>query len=198
MGPITEAVGDRARCRRSVRCGARNAGNLADTDGNDKTVADPDWRPLSQDVNGNSFSPAFPSYVSGHSGIVGAWAGAMQSFYGRDDIAFTGGVRRHQSAHGSARGYDRMAAAGPCVADRRGPDEAHFIAERDSVYLASVSETGWPYIQHRGGLKGFPRVLGPAAVAFADYRGNKQSGTTRPALGWSERLPRVRNIAFPT
>ncbi|WP_371617035.1 pyridoxamine 5'-phosphate oxidase family protein [Streptomyces sp. NBC_00454] len=93
-------------------------------------------------------------------------------------IAFTDTVRRHQSAHGSARGYDRMAAAGPCVADRLGPDEAQFIAERDSVYLASVSETGWPYIQHRGGPRGFLRVLGPDTVAFADYRGNKQYITT--------------------
>ncbi len=52
--------------------------------------------------------------------------------------------------------------------------EAQFIADRDSFYLGSVSETGWPYVQHRGGPKGFLKVLDPATLAFADYRGNRQ------------------------
>jgi predicted pyridoxine 5'-phosphate oxidase superfamily flavin-nucleotide-binding protein len=58
--------------------------------------------------------------------------------------------------------------------DRFGEPEAAFVAERDSVYIASVSETGWPYIQHRGGPKGFLRVLDDATLGFADYRGNRQ------------------------
>lgn len=52
--------------------------------------------------------------------------------------------------------------------------EAAFIAARDSFYLASVSQTGWPYIQHRGGPPGFLRVLDQVTLGFADYRGNRQ------------------------
>lgn len=53
-------------------------------------------------------------------------------------------------------------------------DEAAFIAERESFYLASVSQTGWPYIQHPGGPPGFLRVLDAMTLGFADYRGNRQ------------------------
>ena len=53
-------------------------------------------------------------------------------------------------------------------------DEQSFIASRDSFYLGTVSEAGWPYIQHRGGQPGFLHVLGPSTLAFADYRGNRQ------------------------
>jgi uncharacterized protein len=53
-------------------------------------------------------------------------------------------------------------------------DEIHFIQARDSFYMATVSETGWPYIQHRGGQPGFLHVLSPTTLAFADYKGNRQ------------------------
>ncbi len=53
-------------------------------------------------------------------------------------------------------------------------DEIRFIQARDSFYMATVSETGWPYIQHRGGRPGFLRVLEPTTLAFADYKGNRQ------------------------
>src|SRR5580698_7371052 len=53
-------------------------------------------------------------------------------------------------------------------------DEIEFIMARDSFYLSSVSETGWPYIQHRGGKPGLLHVLSPAQLAFADYKGNRQ------------------------
>jgi predicted pyridoxine 5'-phosphate oxidase superfamily flavin-nucleotide-binding protein len=53
-------------------------------------------------------------------------------------------------------------------------NEIAFIATRDSFYLASVSETGWPYVQHRGGKAGFFKVVDPQTMAFADYRGNRQ------------------------
>ena len=53
-------------------------------------------------------------------------------------------------------------------------DEIAFIQARDSFYMATVSETGWPYIQHRGGPVGFLRVLSPTSLAFADYKGNRQ------------------------
>ena len=59
-------------------------------------------------------------------------------------------------------------------ADRFGAAETAFIAERDSFYLASVSATGWPYLQHRGGPTGFLRVLDDRSVGFADFRGNQQ------------------------
>jgi predicted pyridoxine 5'-phosphate oxidase superfamily flavin-nucleotide-binding protein len=57
-------------------------------------------------------------------------------------------------------------------------DEIGFIQERDSFHLATISESGWPYIQHRGGRAGFLRVLNPQTLAFADYRGNRQMLST--------------------
>lgn len=58
--------------------------------------------------------------------------------------------------------------------DALGPDEIQFIEARDSFYLASVGENGWPYIQHRGGAPGFVRCLEPNVLGFADYKGNRQ------------------------
>jgi len=93
-----------------------------------------------------------------------------ESFY---EIAFTPGVKEQQTEHGSRRQYERMetALAGH---NKLGPDEQQFIALRDSFYMASVSETGWPYIQHRGGPPGFVHILAPDLIGFADLRGNKQ------------------------
>ncbi|MBI1685591.1 pyridoxamine 5'-phosphate oxidase family protein [Caulobacter hibisci] len=53
-------------------------------------------------------------------------------------------------------------------------NEEAFIAERDTFYMASVSETGWPYVQHRGGPPGFLKVIDETTLAFADFRGNRQ------------------------
>jgi predicted pyridoxine 5'-phosphate oxidase superfamily flavin-nucleotide-binding protein len=58
------------------------------------------------------------------------------------------------------------------------PDEIGFIASRDSFYLATVSETGWPYVQHRGGPPGFVKVLGPNLMGLADFKGNCQLAST--------------------
>ena len=58
--------------------------------------------------------------------------------------------------------------------DRLGPHESEFIAGRDSFYIASLGETGWPYVQHRGGPKGFLKVIDEHTIAFADFSGNKQ------------------------
>lgn len=58
--------------------------------------------------------------------------------------------------------------------DRFTDNEKAFIGERDSFYIASVSETGWPYVQHRGGARGFLKVIDDRTLAFADYRGNRQ------------------------
>jgi predicted pyridoxine 5'-phosphate oxidase superfamily flavin-nucleotide-binding protein len=72
-------------------------------------------------------------------------------------------------------------------ADALTPDEAGFIAARDSFYLATVSETGWPYVQHRGGPAGFVRVLGPNLIGFADFQGNRQLVSTGN-LGVTDRV----------
>lgn len=58
--------------------------------------------------------------------------------------------------------------------DTLSENEIAFIASRDSFYMASVSETGWPYVQHRGGKAGFLKVVDEKTMAFADYRGNRQ------------------------
>jgi predicted pyridoxine 5'-phosphate oxidase superfamily flavin-nucleotide-binding protein len=92
--------------------------------------------------------------------------------YGFLDIATTPSVHAAQEANGSAGLYDKASAHRRF--DRFGPDEAAYIAARDSFYMASVSETGWPYVQHRGGPPGFIRVIDDKTLAFADFRGNRQ------------------------
>ena len=89
------------------------------------------------------------------------------------EIAFTPNVKKAQEINGSRRSYARLE-SGEVHHDGLGPREAAFIAERDSFYMATVSETGWPYIQHRGGAPGFVRVLDQETIGFADFRGNRQ------------------------
>ncbi|KAA2236622.1 pyridoxamine 5'-phosphate oxidase family protein [Salinarimonas soli] len=89
------------------------------------------------------------------------------------DIAFTQAVKTVQQAMGSRGAYARRD-AGPSTNDRLGAEEGAFIAARDGFYIASVSETGWPYVQFRGGPPGFLRVLGETEIGFADFRGNRQ------------------------
>ena len=89
------------------------------------------------------------------------------------DIAFTETVKSIQKDMGSHRLY-ASANRGPDYNDRLGPSEVKFIAERDSFYIASVSETGWPYVQFRGGPPGFLRTLDERTLGFADFRGNRQ------------------------
>ena len=86
---------------------------------------------------------------------------------------FSAAAKRLQEAHGSRAAYERMAERGE-VDEALGEFEREFIAERDSFYLASVTADGWPYMQHRGGPRGFLRVLDGRTVAFADFAGNKQ------------------------
>jgi predicted pyridoxine 5'-phosphate oxidase superfamily flavin-nucleotide-binding protein len=89
------------------------------------------------------------------------------------EIAFTESVKAAQARNGSRALNARMEAlAGPNaeLSDR----EAAFVAARDSFYLATVGETGWPYIQHRGGPPGFLKVVDPRTLAFADFGGNRQ------------------------
>ncbi|HEY9213192.1 MAG TPA: pyridoxamine 5'-phosphate oxidase family protein [Ancylobacter sp.] len=98
------------------------------------------------------------------------------------EIASTPAVKQARQHCGSAAQYARIDGTldpeGPVFNDRLGPDEEEFIAARDGFYLASVSETGWPYVQFRGGPIGFLRVLDENTLGYADFRGNRQYLTT--------------------
>jgi uncharacterized protein len=88
------------------------------------------------------------------------------------DTVSTPSVRAAQAANGSRELWQRF--KGERVSDRFTEDEAAFIAARDSFFMATVSETGWPYVQHRGGPPGFLKVLDDETLGFADFRGNRQ------------------------
>jgi predicted pyridoxine 5'-phosphate oxidase superfamily flavin-nucleotide-binding protein len=93
------------------------------------------------------------------------------------DLAFTPAVQAEQARQGSRAGYAAAAAnaaADGASADVLGEREIAFIVARDSFYLASVSETGWPYVQHRGGPVGFVRRLDDGTLGWAEYAGNRQ------------------------
>jgi len=89
------------------------------------------------------------------------------------EIAFTRAVQAAQERDGSRAAYARVADPSQRPAGL-GPAEADFLRATDSFYLATVSETGWPYVQHRGGPPGFLKVVSPTRIAFADFRGNRQ------------------------
>ena len=88
--------------------------------------------------------------------------------------AVTDSVRKAQDHY---FGHSQTFAGAP-ERDALTEDERAFIESRDSFYMATLSENGWPYIQHRGGRPGFLRVLEPQTLAFADYRGNRQMLST--------------------
>lgn len=90
------------------------------------------------------------------------------------EIAFTPLVRARQTEEGSREAYLPFDAADMGADDRLTDREAAFISERDGFYQATVSETGWPYVQFRGGPAGFLKVLDDKTLAFADFRGNRQ------------------------
>jgi predicted pyridoxine 5'-phosphate oxidase superfamily flavin-nucleotide-binding protein len=88
-------------------------------------------------------------------------------------LVFTPAVRALQEKYGSRRQYARS--EGPASSPARlGRGEAEFIAEHDTFYMATLGSTGWPYVQHRGGPKGFLKVIDDRTIGFADFRGNKQ------------------------
>jgi hypothetical protein len=92
--------------------------------------------------------------------------------YGFLNIAVTPSVRAVQTKVGADHIWQNF--KGDREFDRFTENEATFIAERDSFYMATVSETGWPYVQHRGGPRGFLKLVDYRTLAFADYRGNRQ------------------------
>ena len=87
-------------------------------------------------------------------------------------IAATPSVKAAQAANGSLEFWSAF--EGNRVFDHFTENEEEFIAGRDSFYMATVSETGWPYMQHRGGPPGFLKVLDQKTLGFADFRGNRQ------------------------
>src|SRR5205809_4466519 len=91
---------------------------------------------------------------------------------GNSDIVFTPAARRAQGGGGSAAAYEKKTAAG--FPNTVPPELAAFIAEQDTAFLGTASADGAPYIQHRGGPKGFIKVVDERTLGFADYRGNRQ------------------------
>lgn len=89
------------------------------------------------------------------------------------EIAFTPAVQAQQERHGSRASYQRML-EGEVWNDRLSEKETEFIHARDGFYLASVGESGWPYVQFRGGAPGFLRVIDEQTIAWANFRGNRQ------------------------
>jgi predicted pyridoxine 5'-phosphate oxidase superfamily flavin-nucleotide-binding protein len=92
--------------------------------------------------------------------------------YGFFDIVSTPSVKAAQAENGGFEMWEQF--KGHRAFDRFTENEAAFIAARDSFYMATVSETGWPYVQHRGGPAGFLKVLDETTLGFADFRGNRQ------------------------
>jgi ferredoxin-NADP reductase len=88
-------------------------------------------------------------------------------------IAFTANVKAAQARMGSRDAY-RSTESGALEAVELGPYEIDFIGARDSFYQGTVGETGWPYVQYRGGPTGFLKVLGPRTIGYADFSGNRQ------------------------
>src|SRR5881628_1072679 len=90
------------------------------------------------------------------------------------ELAFTDSVRKAQEHYyGKSQPVEKAPER-----DALTEDETSFIQSRDSFYMATVSETGWPYVQHPGDKPGFLRVINPTSLAFADYKGNRQLLTT--------------------
>ena len=89
------------------------------------------------------------------------------------ELAFTPAVQALQKRYGSRAAYARLRSKTE-PGEGLGPREAAHVAGADSFYMATVSETGWPYVQHRGGPRGFLKIVSPTRLAFAEFRGNRQ------------------------
>ncbi len=111
-------------------------------------------------------------------------------------IAFTPAVRSQQSRMGSADGYTRFLSGDETSPDELGAQEIEFITARDGFYQATVSQTGWPYVQFRGGPVGFLKVLSSRTLGYADFRGNRQYISTGNLSG-NDRLSMIL-LDYPT
>lgn len=90
------------------------------------------------------------------------------------EIAFTPAVQDMQEQQGSAKSYAKFLSPEATGGNKLTENEAAFIAAREGFYQATVSETGWPYVQFRGGPRGFLKVLSENQIGYADFRGNRQ------------------------
>ncbi|MGC2403168.1 MAG: pyridoxamine 5'-phosphate oxidase family protein [Acidobacteriaceae bacterium] len=88
-------------------------------------------------------------------------------------LVFTPLVKKLQERYGSRRQYERMEKLGG-PQNRLTEFETEFLAGRDSFYMSTLGDTGWPYVQHRGGPRGFLKVIDDQTLAFGDFHGNKQ------------------------
>jgi uncharacterized protein len=88
------------------------------------------------------------------------------------EMARTPGVIAAEERNGSAKFFENF--RGHRDFDRLSKNEREFLAARDSFYMATISESGWPYVQHRGGPRGFLKILDEKTMGFADFRGNLQ------------------------
>jgi len=88
------------------------------------------------------------------------------------NLVFTPAAQKAQAERGSAKAYEQRLADG--FPNKVTPELAAFVAEQDTVFLATANAQGAPYIQHRGGPKGFIKVIDERTLGFADYRGNRQ------------------------
>ncbi|MFM9839473.1 MAG: pyridoxamine 5'-phosphate oxidase family protein [Cyclobacteriaceae bacterium] len=86
-------------------------------------------------------------------------------------LAFTDEVKALQEKYGSRTNYERVEKR---IVDGLTENEVDFISQRDSFYMASIGKNGFPYIQHRGGPKGFVKVMDANTIGFIDFSGNKQ------------------------
>lgn len=123
--------------------------------------------------------------------------------HGFAEIAFTPNVREMQREMGSRGAYSRMEEMPGEVNATLSEAEAAFISARDSFYIATVNEDGWPYIQHRGGPTGFVRILDAKTLGVADFRGNRQyitvgnlSGQDKVSLFFMDYSSRTRLKLF--
>lgn len=103
-------------------------------------------------------------------------------------LVFTPAVKALQERYGGRRQYARMEELGE-KSGGLGPAEREFLAEQDTFFMASLGATGWPYVQHRGGPKGFLKVIDERTIAFADFRGNRQYVSTGNLMTDSSRRP---------
>src|SRR5262245_16163850 len=100
------------------------------------------------------------------------WVMVEPTAANNSNIVFTPAARRAQAERGSAHAYDKKVTHG--FPSKITSDLVGFIAELDTAFLATVSADGAPYIQHRGGPKGFIKVIDKRTLGFADYAGNRQ------------------------
>lgn len=103
------------------------------------------------------------------------------------DIAASPSARSLQAKHGNRKAYERIEAQAT-EALRLGASEASFIAAQDHFVMATVSDAGWPFVQHRGGPRGFLKVIDDSTIGFADYRGNRQYPSAGNVSGGNDRV----------